>query len=125
MMRRGTSLDADQAWREFLKKRQDIAALQLTTDDDLALRINTVDLEYRLGDIETDSRDRLHVGLLQIVGALTAPTFMALTCRWRSRPQHQKPTFRHSRDFRLSPDNGYLARLQRYYKHSRRLGPCR
>jgi hypothetical protein len=30
--------------------------------------------------------------LLPIVGALTAPTFMALTCRWRSRPQHQKRT---------------------------------
>jgi hypothetical protein len=25
-------------------------------------------------------------------GALTAPTFMALTCRWRSRPQYQKRT---------------------------------
>ena len=34
----------------------------------------------------------LHVWLLSIVGALTAPTFMALTCRWRSRPQHQKRT---------------------------------
>src|ERR1700721_2677047 len=27
--------------------------------------------------------------LLRIVGALTAPTSMALTCRGRSRPQHQ------------------------------------
>src|SRR5450759_2165816 len=27
-------------------------------------------------------------------GALTAHTFMALTCRWRSRPQHQKQTSR-------------------------------
>src|ERR1035437_2919175 len=25
-------------------------------------------------------------------GALTAPTFMALTCRWRSRPQHHERT---------------------------------
>src|SRR3954470_24986597 len=25
-----------------------------------------------------------------MVGALTAPAFMALTCRWRSRPQHQE-----------------------------------
>ena len=38
-------------------------------------------------------RDRLHAWLLQIVGALTAHTFMALTCRWRSRPQHHKRTF--------------------------------
>src|SRR3954452_9050906 len=30
--------------------------------------------------------------LLRIAGALTAPTSMALTCRWRSRPQHQKRT---------------------------------
>jgi len=26
--------------------------------------------------------------------AVTAPTFMALTCRWRSRPQHQQQTLR-------------------------------
>src|ERR1700747_3877388 len=43
-------------------------------------------LKNRLGDVETDCRDRLHVWLLRIVGALTAPTSMALTCRW---PQHQ------------------------------------
>jgi hypothetical protein len=30
--------------------------------------------------------------LLRIVGPQQAPTFMALTCRWRSRPQHQKAT---------------------------------
>src|SRR5262249_2422071 len=42
---------------------------------------------------ETDGRDRLHVWLLRIVGASTAPTSMALPCRWRSRPQHQKRTF--------------------------------
>src|SRR5215469_7980767 len=27
------------------------------------------------------------------MGALSAPTSMALTCRWRSRPQHHKPTY--------------------------------
>src|SRR5450756_2684842 len=59
---------------------------------DLTFRINAVDLENRLGDVETDCRDRLHAWLLQIVGALTAHTFMALTCRWRSRPQHHKRT---------------------------------
>src|SRR6516225_12120673 len=37
--------------------------------------------------------DRLHLWLLRIVGASTAPTSMALTCRWRSRPQHQKQTY--------------------------------
>jgi hypothetical protein len=35
-------------------------------------------LKNRLGDIETDSRDRLHDWLLRIVGALTAPTSMAV-----------------------------------------------
>src|SRR5208282_212810 len=30
--------------------------------------------------------------LLRIVGALAAPTSMALTCRWRSRPQHHNQT---------------------------------
>src|SRR5262249_12809289 len=51
-----------------------------------------MDLKNRLRDIETDCRDRLHVELLRIVEASTAPTSMALTCRWRSRPQHQKRT---------------------------------
>ena len=63
--------------------------LQLPPDDNFIFCVDAVDLEYRLGDIETDCRNRLHAWLLQIVGALPAPTFMALTCRWRSRPQHQ------------------------------------
>src|ERR1039457_4908220 len=66
--------------------------LNVLTINHLASGINAVDLKHRLGDIETDCRNRLHDWLLQIVGALTAPTFMALTCRWRSRPQHQKRT---------------------------------
>ena len=55
----------------------------------LACSINAVHLKDRLGDVETDCRNRLHDWLLRIVGALTAPTSMALTCRWRSRPQHK------------------------------------
>src|SRR5271169_6760480 len=39
--------------------------------------------------MKTDCGDRLHGSLLGIVGALTAPTSVALSCRWRSRPQHQ------------------------------------
>src|ERR1700756_342120 len=92
MVRRGTGLYADQAWPQLLEESYDVAPLQLPADDDLTFRINAVDLENRLGDIETDCRNRLHVWLLQIVGALTAPTFMALTCRWRSRPQRQLRT---------------------------------
>src|SRR3954452_20908097 len=92
MMRCGASLDADQAGWQLLEERQDVATLQLTADDHLPGSINAVHLKDRLGDVETDCRDRLHSWLLRIVGALTAPTSMALTCRWRSRPQHQEPT---------------------------------
>src|SRR5262245_7948361 len=76
------------------EERQDVATLQLTAEDHLAIGVNAVHLKTRLGDVETDCLNCLHVWLLSIVGALTAPTFMALTCRWRSRPQHQKRTFR-------------------------------
>src|SRR6478609_2683268 len=65
---------------------------QLTADDHLPGSINAVYLKDRLGDVETDCRNRLHNWLLRFVGALTAPTSMALTCRWRSRPQHQLQT---------------------------------
>src|SRR3990172_899649 len=92
MMRRGTSLDTNQARRQLLEERQNVAALQLTADEHLAFRVDAVHLKYRLCDIETDCGDLLHDWLLRIVGALTAPTSMALMCRWRSRPQHHKRT---------------------------------
>jgi len=41
-----------------------VATLQLAADDHLAGGINSVDLENRLGDVETDCRDRLHGSLL-------------------------------------------------------------
>src|SRR6478609_4663290 len=77
---------------QLLEERQDVATLQLTADDHLPGSINAVYLKDRLGDVETDCRNRLHNWLLRFVGALTAPTSMALTCRWRSRPQHQLQT---------------------------------
>src|SRR6266404_2030611 len=90
MMRRSAGFDADEARRQPLKEWQNVPALELTANDYITCRVNSVDLKNRLGDIETDCRDRLHVWLLRIVGALTAPTSMALPCRWRSRPQHQE-----------------------------------
>jgi hypothetical protein len=48
MMRRGAGLDANQARRQLLEERQDIAALQLTADDHMAISINAVDLETDL-----------------------------------------------------------------------------
>src|SRR5215813_7741406 len=38
-------------------------ALQLTADDHLSRRIDAVNLKHRLGDVETDCRDRLHAWL--------------------------------------------------------------
>src|SRR5262245_51543235 len=93
MMRRSAGFDADEARRQLLKEWQNVTALELTANDYITCRVNSVDLKNRLSDIETDGRDRLHVWLLQIVGASTAPTSMALPCRWRSRPQHQKRTY--------------------------------
>src|SRR5262249_3581870 len=92
MMRRSAGFDADEARRQLLKEWHDVPALELTANDYITCRVNSVDLKNRLGDIETNCRDRLHVWLLRIVGASTAPTSMALPCRWRSRPQHQKLT---------------------------------
>src|SRR5580700_3397995 len=81
MMRRGAGFNADQAGWQLLKECQHVTPLELTTDDDIASRIDAVNLKDRLRDVETECRDRLHVWLLRIVGALTAPTSMALTCR--------------------------------------------
>src|SRR5262245_19449383 len=92
MMRRSARFDADEARRQLLKEWQNVSALELTTNDYITCCVNSVDLKNRLSNIETDRPDRLHIWLLRVVGALTAPTSMALPCRWRSRPQHQKRT---------------------------------
>src|SRR6516225_5494074 len=92
MMRRSAGFHADEARRQLLKEWQNVPALELTANDYVTCRVNSVDLKNRLSDIETNCHDRLHVCLLRIVGASAAPTSMALPCRWRSRPQHQKRT---------------------------------
>src|SRR5215467_7857072 len=93
MMRRSAGFHADEARRQLLKEWQNLPALELTANDYITCRVNCVDLKNRLSDIKTNCRDRLHVWLLRIVGASTAPTSMALPCRWRSRPQHHKRTY--------------------------------
>src|SRR6266487_372298 len=90
MMRGSTGFDAYEARRQLLEEWHNVAALELAANDYMTCRVNSVDLKNRLCNIETNCRDRLHVWLLRIVGASTAPTSMALPCRWRSRPQHQK-----------------------------------
>src|SRR5215475_10163888 len=54
-------------------------ALQPTADDHLSRRIDAVDLKHRLGDVETDCRDRLHVWL-----PITATAPAAIT-QWHLR----------------------------------------
>src|SRR5262245_47628324 len=92
MVRCGAGLDAHQAGREFLEERQHVPTLQLPTHDHPTVCIHSMNLENRLGDIETNRRDHLHGWLLRIVATSTATTSLALTCRWRSRPQHQLRT---------------------------------
>jgi hypothetical protein len=60
MMRRGASFDTNQARWQLLEECQYIATLELTTEDDIALGIDAVDLKNRLRDVETNCRDRLH-----------------------------------------------------------------
>src|SRR4026209_1738366 len=86
MMRRSTGLDANQAWRQLLEERQDVAALQLTANEHLAFCVNAVHLKDRLGNVKTDGGDRLHDWLLRIPGALTAPPPQAPPGRQGGRP---------------------------------------
>src|SRR2546428_13114673 len=98
MMRGSTGFDAYEARRQLLEEWDNVAALELAANDYMTCRVNSVDLKNRLCNIETNCRDRLHVWLLRIVGASTAPTSMALPCGGRSRPQHQKrPCLSHAR----------------------------
>jgi hypothetical protein len=69
-----------------------------------------VHLKDRLGDVETDCRDRLHNWTPPNRGALAAPTSMALTCRWRSRPQHHDGLMRCTG---TAPDKTFIGRIER------------
>jgi hypothetical protein len=59
-MCRGTRLHANQAGRQRGEKRNHLAASKSLPDDDLLVRVDTVDLKHVLGDIQTD-RGNLHV----------------------------------------------------------------
>src|SRR4030095_13945147 len=67
-------------------------ALQLAADDHLSRPLDAVDLKHRLGNVETDCRDRFHGWLPITATAPAAVTSMALTRRWGSRPQHHERT---------------------------------
>jgi hypothetical protein len=51
-MGRGAGLHADQARRQRLEELQHLAAPQLLTNDDLFGRVDAMDLEHVLGDID-------------------------------------------------------------------------
>jgi hypothetical protein len=52
--------NTSQARWQLFEVCQHISTLELTTEDDIALRIGAVNLENRLRNVETDCRDRLH-----------------------------------------------------------------
>jgi hypothetical protein len=60
IVRGGASFDANQARRKLREKRQNQPTLQLTTDHHLPSRINSMHLENRLRDVETNRCNRLH-----------------------------------------------------------------
>ncbi len=51
MVRRGAGFDANQTRRQLLEERQDVATLQLPTNNYFATSVNAVNLEDRLGDV--------------------------------------------------------------------------
>ncbi len=77
---RSASLDADKAGWQLLEERQNLATPQLSANNYFAVCVHPMNLEDRLGDIETDRCDREHAWLLRIVVTSTATTSLALTC---------------------------------------------
>ena len=59
-MRSGAGFDTNQARPQFLEEGQHVAPLDPTTQGDIALRIDAMNLKNRLRDVETNCRNRLH-----------------------------------------------------------------
>src|SRR6516165_6991939 len=78
VVRGGTSFHANQAGRQSCKKLHHLTAAKLLPDDDPLGRINSVDLEHVLGDIQTDCGN-LHVdgSLMWLVATITLRRFVA------------------------------------------------
>src|SRR5208337_807247 len=90
----GASFDTNQARRQLHKKRQNTTALQLLPDNPFACRINAVNLENRLRDVETDGRDRFHVAPSESWSPHRQPLRWRFRAGGRSRPQHQYRLFK-------------------------------
>ena len=78
--------------RQLLKERQHVATLQLPANNHQTVSIHAVNLKNRLGDVETNRRTVCIVSSSESWEPSTAPTSLALSCRWRSRPQHHERT---------------------------------
>ena len=60
MVCRGAGLHADKARRQSFEELHQLAAAELLSDNDILSRVDAVNLEYVLGDIQSD-RGNLHV----------------------------------------------------------------
>jgi hypothetical protein len=84
VVRRGTSFHAHQARRQRLEKCHHLASPKLLPDNHLLRRINTVNLEHVLGDIQTD-RGNVHFPSCDSTATITLRQFIAGSER---RPPH-------------------------------------
>ena len=91
IMGRSARLHADKARPQRLKERQHLAAPQLLPNDDLFGRVDAVNLEHVLGDIQTD-RGNLHVDGSPHVICLRRTTLWHLDAESGRRPPHQLRT---------------------------------
>src|SRR5262245_24400757 len=71
IVRRGAGFHPNQAWRQRFEKRYHLTAAKLFPDHDLLGRIDAVNLENVLRDIQTD-RDNLHVDRCDLSEAFRA-----------------------------------------------------
>ena len=91
IVRRGTGLHADDARRQSLEERHNLAAAKLLSDDDLLGPVNAVNLEHVLGDIQTN-RGNLHVDGSPDVIRLRRTTLWHFDAGSGRRPPHHNQT---------------------------------
>jgi hypothetical protein len=84
MMPRAAGFDLDQACRQLGEEWKQLPASNLPPNNYGAALVDSVNLKYRLHDVQTD-RDRLTHALLHLCESLPLP-------RGESRPKHQQQT---------------------------------
>src|SRR5450759_2269532 len=88
IMCRGAGFHADKTRRQSLEELYQLAAAKLLSDGDLLSRVDAVNLEHVLGDIQTD-RGYLHVDGSSHVIRLQRTTLWHLGAGSGRRPPHQ------------------------------------